>query len=278
MTALVLDIATTSAILFCVAIGLLFIFGVMKIINFAHGALLTIGGYAALVATRMGLSPWLSFALAAIAGLVVGAVIERVVVRPLYGRPLDAILATWGLAIVIGQLITLGFGREAQFAESPIHGTIDAFGTDYSGYRILMIAAAAAIGLAVAAVLHGTRLGLVTRAVIANEDLAAGLGINSRRVRFMTFSVGCAFAGLAGALITPLSSVDPNLGVPWLVNAFMLVIVAGASLVGLLAAATLLGGAQVIVATYANPVLGGLTIVVIAAVILRLRPKGFAHD
>ncbi|SDR59813.1 amino acid/amide ABC transporter membrane protein 1, HAAT family [Rhizobiales bacterium GAS113] len=278
MTALVLDIATTSAILFCVAIGLLFIFGVMKIINFAHGALLTIGGYAALVATRMGLSPWLSFALAAIASLVVGAVIERVVVRPLYGRPLDAILATWGLAIVIGQLITLGFGREAQFAESPIHGTIDAFGTDYSGYRIWMIAAAAAIGLAVAAVLHGTRLGLVTRAVIANEDLAAGLGINSRRVRFMTFSVGCAFAGLAGALITPLSSVDPNLGVPWLVNAFMLVIVAGASLVGLLAAATLLGGAQVIVATYANPVLGGLTIVVIAAVILRLRPKGFAHD
>jgi branched-chain amino acid transport system permease protein len=275
LTALILDIVTTAAILFAVAIGLLFIFGVMKIINFAHGALLTIGGYASLVATRYGMSPWFSFLLAALAGLVAGAIIERLVVRPLYGRPLDAILATWGLAIVIGQLITLGFGREAQFAESPMHGTIDVLGTDYSGYRILMIAAAAAIGLAVSAVLHGTRLGLVTRAVIANEDLASGLGIDSRRVRFTTFSLGCAFAGLAGALITPLSSVDPNLGVPWLVNAFMLVIVAGSSLLGLAAAATLLGGAQVVVSTYANPVLGGLTIVVIAAIILRLRPKGF---
>lgn len=278
LTVLLLDVVTTSAILFVVSIGLLLIFGVMKIINFAHGAFLTVGGYAALVTTEGQLSPWLSFPLGALAGLALGAAVERVVVRPLYGRPLDAILATWGLGIMLGQVVTLVFGREVQFAETPLRGTISVLGMDYSAYRLLMIGVAAAIGLVVALVLHGTRLGLVTRAVIANEDLASGLGINSSLVRFATFSLGSAFAGLAGALITPMSSVDPNLGVPWLVNAFMLVIVAGTSLLGLLAATVLLGGAQVVVSTFVNPVLGGLTIVVLAALILRLRPRGFTND
>jgi branched-subunit amino acid ABC-type transport system permease component len=278
VTILLLDIVTTAAILFAVAIGLLLIFGVMKIINFAHGAFLTLGGYAALVATEGQLSPWLSFPLGALAGFVIGAAVERLVVRPLYSRPLDAILATWGLAIIIGQVITLAFGREVRFAATPLRGTIEVLGVDYSAYRLLMVGVALAIGIAVALVLHGTRLGLVTRAVIANEDLAAGLGINSRLVRFATFSLGAAFAGLAGALITPLSSVDPAMGVPWLINSFMLVIVAGTSLVSLTAATLLLGGAQVLVSAYVSPVLGGLTIVVLAALILRLRPKGFAYD
>ena len=110
--------------------------------------------------------------------------------------------------------------------------------------------------------LHGTRLGIVTRAVIMNEDLARALGINSALVRFFTFSLGAGLASLAGALITPLSAVDPNMGVPWLVNAFMLVLVSGVSLVSLIVAALVLGGAQVLVSSYFNPVLGGLTIVV----------------
>ena len=128
-----------------------------------------------------------------------------------------------------------------------------------------------------AAVMHGTRLGLATRAVIMNENLARALGINSGLVRFLTFSFGAALAGLAGALITPLSSVDPNMGVPWLVNAFMLVLVSGVSLVSLALASLVLGAAQVLVSTFVSPVLGGLTIVVLSAVILRIRPQGFAR-
>lgn len=273
----ILDIVTTSAILFAVAAGLLIVFGVMKIINFAHGGFLTVGGYSALAITKLGLNPWLSLGFAFFIGFVCGMLIERLVVRPLYSRPLDAILATWGLGIIIGQVITLAFGREVQFVQSPVTGAVGLMGTSYSEYRLLLVLIAIAIAIAIGAVLNGTRLGLVTRAVIMNEDLARGLGINSGMVRFLTFSLGAGLASLAGALITPLSSVDPNMGVPWLVNAFMLVMVSGVSLVSLATACLVLGGAQVLVSTYGNPVLGGLTIVVLAALVLRFRPQGFSR-
>jgi branched-chain amino acid transport system permease protein len=275
--ALLLDILTTAAILYAVAAGLLLIFGVMKIINFAHGAFLTIGAYASLVAARLGLSPWAGLPLALLAGAVAGMVIERLVVRPLYARPLDAILATWGLGIVIGQLITLGFGREVQFVASPVQGTVGVLGTDYSAYRLVLVGAAAVVGVGMALLLTRTRFGLVTRAVIMNEQLARGLGINSGAVRFATFSVGAGLGSLAGALITPLSSVDPNMGIPWLVNAFMLVMVSGSSMASLLVATLVFGAVQVLLSTYVSPILGGLAIVVLAAITLRIRPKGFAR-
>ena len=112
----ILDIVTTAAILYVVAAGLLLVFGVMKIINFAHGGFLTVGGYSALLVTHMGLHPWWAPAFAFVIGAVCGMAIERLVVRPLYARPLDAILATWGLGIIIGQVITLAIGREGQNA------------------------------------------------------------------------------------------------------------------------------------------------------------------
>ena len=277
MTILLLDIVTTAAILYVVAIGLLIVFGVMGIISFAHGAMLTIGGYAALLVTQAGWNPWASLPAAALAGLLAGAAIERGVLRPLYRRPLDAILATWGLGIVIGQVITLVFGRQVQFAESPLSGAASLLGATYSEYRLLLVGVAIALGGLIALVLNGTRLGLVTRAVIANETLAQSLGVNSARVRFATFSLGSALASLAGALVVPLSSVDPNMGVPWLVGAFMLVLLSGSSLLAMAAAALVLGAAQVLVSTYLNAVLGGMTIAVLAAVILRIRPAGFAR-
>jgi urea transport system permease protein len=273
-----LDIVTTAAILFSVATGLLLVFGVMKIINFAHGGFLTVGGYSALVATNLGLNPWWSLPFAFVIGFACGMLIERLVVRPLYARPLDAILATWGLGIILGQLITLAFGREVQFVQSPVTGAMDLLGASYSQYRLILVFAALALALALGAVLNGTRLGLLTRAVIMNENLARGLGINSGLVRFVSFSLGAALASLAGALITPLSSVDPNMGVPWLVSSFMLVLVSGTSLLSLAIACLVLGGAQVLVSVYGNPVLGGLTIVVLAALILRIRPQGFARE
>jgi branched-subunit amino acid ABC-type transport system permease component len=273
-----LDIITTAAILYAVAAGLLIVFGVMKIINFAHGGFLTVGGYSALLVTRLGWNPWLSLPMAFAIGCVCGMIIERLVVRPLYARPLDAILATWGLGIILGQVITLAFGREVQFVQSPMHGAIEFLSASYSQYRLILVLVAVVLASVMGLVLNGTRLGLQTRAVIMNENLARGLGINSGLVRFVTFSLGSGLAALAGALITPLSSVDPNMGVPWLVNAFMLVLVSGMSLVSLAIACVVLGGAQVLVSTYGNPILGGLTIVVLAALILRFRPQGFARE
>lgn len=274
---LLLDLLTTAAMLFIVTAGLMMIFGVMKIVNFAHGALLTLGGYASYVVTQLKLDPWLSWPLALIAGMVVGMAVERLIVRPLYKRPLDAILATWGLGIVIGQLIVMAFGREVQFVDSPLSGTWSLFGIDYSAYRLLLVPVAIAMCLLLTGLLNGTRFGIRTRAVIMNEDLASGLGIHAGWVRFVTFSLGAGLGTLAGTMITPLSSVDPNMGMAWLVSAFMLVMVSGHSMVSLMLTCLVFGACQVLVSTYASPVLGGLTIAVLAAVTLRIRPKGFAH-
>jgi len=274
MANLALDMVTTSAILFVVACGLMIILGVMKLINFAHGAFLTIGGYTAYLTTEAGLTPWLAAPLAALFGFGAGVLVERVIVRPLYHRPLDAILATWGLGIIIGQLITIGFGREVQFAASPMTGTVGFGGFDYSAYRLTLVLIALIIGGALTALLYLTRFGLNARAVIMNEGLARALGIDSARVRSLTFGLGAGLACGAGALITPLLSVDPNMGLPWLVNSFMLVLVSGVSIPSLALASLILGSAQVAVSTYVSPILGGMTIVVLAAFILRLYPRG----
>lgn len=277
MAVLLLDILTTASMLFIVAAGLMIILGVMKLINFAHGAFLTVGGYAAHVVTAHGFSPWLTIPAAAIFGFVLGVVVERLVVRPLYSRPLDAILATWGLGIIIAQVIVFAFGREVQFAQSPISGTVDLFGTGYSSWRLILIGVAVVLGLLLTALLYLTRFGLNARAVIMNENLARGLGIDSIKVRAMTFGLGAALACAAGALITPLLSVDPNMGLPWLVNSFMLVLVSGIAIPGLALASLVLGGAQVLVSTFVSPIIGGITIVVLAAVILRIKPQGLSR-
>ncbi|WP_118178684.1 branched-chain amino acid ABC transporter permease [Paraburkholderia phosphatilytica] len=274
---LTLDILTTAAVLFIVTAGLMVIFGVMKIVNFAHGALLTIGAYASFVITQLKLNPWFGVPLAIIVGVAVGMVVEQLIVRPLYKRPLDAILATWGLGIVIGQTIVMTFGREVQFVETPLKGAILVAGTDYSAYRLLLIPVALGLCAALGGLLSGTRFGVKTRAVIMNEDLARGLGIHSGRIRFITFSLGAALGSLAGMLITPLSSVDPDMGLPWLVSAFMLVMVSGHSMASLLVTCLVFGACQVLVSTFVSPVLGGLTIAVLAAFVLRVRPKGFSH-
>ncbi|MGN6230761.1 MAG: branched-chain amino acid ABC transporter permease [Trinickia sp.] len=274
---LALDVLTTAAILFIVTAGLMVIFGVMKIVNFAHGALLTMGAYASFVVTQLKLDPWIGLPLALVVGVAVGMLVEQVIVRPLYKRPLDAILATWGLGIVIGQLIVMAFGREVQFVETPLKGAISVAGVEYSAYRLLLVPIAAGLCLLLTALLSGTRFGVKTRAVIMNEDLARGLGIHSGRIRFITFSLGAALGSLAGALMTPLSSVEPNMGLAYLINAFMLVMVAGYSMVSLLATCLVFGACQVLVSTFVSPVLGGLTIAVLAAFTLRIRPQGFSH-
>ena len=272
-----LDILTTAAILFIVAVGLLSIYGVLKIINFAHGAWLTIGAYCAVVASRLGLNPWAALPLAFVVGGALGALAEVVIIRPLYQRPLDAILATWGLGIVIGQLVTLGFGRDVQLTPSLLSGTVNLLGTDYSAYRLFALAAALVIGTTFALTLQGTRLGLSARAVIMNETLARGLGIDTGRVRLITFAIGAGLTALAGVLLTPMTSVDPNMGVAWLIGAFMLVMVAEASLSALAIACFVFGATQVLISTFVNPILGNVAIAVLAALVLRISPRGFSR-
>jgi branched-subunit amino acid ABC-type transport system permease component len=266
-----LDVITTAGVLYIVALGLLLVYGVLKIINLAHGAFLTLGSYAAVIATWLGWNPWSALVIALAVGIAVGAVAEWRVLRGLYVRPLDTILATWGLNIIIVQSITLYFGREIQFAESTITQAVNVGGVTYSLYRLVLLFVAVVLGALVWLIMRQTQIGIVARAVIMNEELAEALGVNTRLVRFVTFCLGAGLASLAGALITPLVSVHPNLGVPWLINAFMLVLVSGMSLVNLALAALILGGAQVLISSYGNPVLGSLSIVILAVIILRFR-------
>jgi branched-subunit amino acid ABC-type transport system permease component len=270
-TTQLLDVVTTAGVLYIVAVGLLIVYGVLKIINLAHGAFLALGSYAAVIATRLGWNPWSALLIALAIGVAVAALAEWRVLRVLYARPLDTILATWGLNIIVVQVITLYFGREIQFAESAITQAVNVGGATYSQYRLVLLVLAVVLGVLVWLVMQRTQIGIVARAVIMNEELAQALGINTRLVRFVTFCLGAGLASLAGALITPLVSVHPNLGVPWLINAFMLVLVAGVSLGNLALAALILGGAQVLVSSYGNPVLGSLTIVILAVIILRFR-------
>jgi urea transport system permease protein len=275
---LFLDILSSAAILFILSAGLLIIFGVMNILNFAHAALLSVGAYVALTVTQFGLSPWLAIPLSFATGFLAGAIIEQTVMRWIYSRSLDAILAAWGLGLIIVQLITITYGRQIQFVETPLSGAISVFGETYSLYRLFLVGLAVLIGLSLTFLLKGTRLGLNTRAVIMNDDLAQALGINSALVRFLSFSIGSAVAAMAGALITPLSAVNPNMGFPWLISCFMIVLLSGSSLLSLALSAVILGGAQVLVSTFISPVAGGMTIVVLAAIILRIRPEGLIND
>jgi len=270
-TSELLDVVTTAGVLYIVAVGLLLVYGVLRIINLAHGAFLALGAYAAVVTTWWGWTPWAAPLLAFAVGAGLAALVEWRVLRALYSRPLDTILATWGLNIIVVQAITVYFGREIQFAKSPIDRAVTVGGATYSEYRLVLLLLAALLGVLVWLIVQRTSIGVVARAVIMNEELAQALGINTRLVRFLTFCLGAGLAALAGALLTPLVSVHPNLGVPWLINAFMLVLVAGVSLGGLAVVSLILGGAQVLVSAYGNPVLGSLTIVILAVIILRFR-------
>ena len=279
MITLALDIVTTAAILFIVAAGLLIVFGVMKIINFAHGAFLTVGGYAALVASRLGLHPCAGAcrspsSSAACCGPLTerarGAAALRAGRSTRSSRP-------GGSASSSARSSRSSSGARCSSCRLRSSGTIDLLGRDYSGYRLLLVVVA---DRASPLVFTGAAQRHAARPLDARRDherdLAHGLGIDSARVRCSP-SHRLRPGRLAGALITPLSSVDPNMGVPWLVGAFMLVMVSGVSLLRLAVACLVLGGAQVLVSTYVNPILGGLTIVVLAALVLRLRPEGFAR-
>jgi branched-chain amino acid transport system permease protein len=271
-----LDIVTTFATLFVVAMGLFVVFGVMRVINLAHGAFLVIGAYSSLVTSKLGWTPWLAFALAPLVGLCIGAVIERLLVRRLYNRPLDTILATWGLSIVIVQAVTLQFGRGAQFSNSPLRGFIEFGEITYSKYRLFVVLVCVLLWGGIYLVTRFTDAGLTARAVVMNENLARAMGINTDRVRLVTFSLGSAFAAFAGAVLAPMLSIDPNMGLPFLVPAFMLVLVAGPTLSGLALSALILGGSQTVVGFYANQILGNLVVVVLAVVLIRFFPMGLS--
>lgn len=272
-----LNVLTTGGIFFTVSIGLLIVLSIMRVVNLAHGAFLTLGAYASFMVSESGLSPWFAFVFAPLVGFILGALTEILLVRRLYGRPLDTIMATWGLALVITQLISNFFGRSAHFVEEPISADpLEFAGLFYSQYRLFTLAVAITLGAALAAVVRYSQIGTIARAVILNPELAAALGINTARANTVTFAFGSSLAAFAGALIVPMSSVDPNMGTSWVITSFMVVLAAGISLSALCVSAVLLAAAQVLASFYLAPVAGNVAVVLFPILLMRFLPDGLA--
>jgi len=266
-------IGSTGSVLIAV-VGLAIILGLMNIINLAQTGLMAVGVYGAVSATSAGAPFWLAvIAGAALAG-VVGAVIERIVIRRLYARPLDTILATWGISLVLVQGLTWVYGPAPKGLNTPVSGSVVIGGAAYEAYRLVIVVVAFAIVLALAAVTRYTRLGLRVRMVMDNEPLARSVGINTTRVQQATFVLGAALAGVGGALLGPVEAIVPNYAAAILVPAFLAVLLSGRTLSGLVIACVALSVVQVLFANWANETYATVVVILAAVAMLRIRPEG----
>ncbi len=262
-------------ILILIAMGLAIVFGLMGVINLAHGEFFMLGAYVVFVTTAVGLNVWwgLLFAPLILAG--VGLLLERGVIQYLYKRPLETVLATWGVSIVLRQVVEIGFGRDFQYIPHPLPGSFTLFGLEYPLYRTFVMGAAILIIACSYFILQRTTWGLNIRAAIDNPEMALALGINTAQIYRFTFAYGAALAGLAGALMAPLVSIHPGMGLDFVVEAFFVVIVGGlGKLVGLAAGAISIGATQSILSFFSNAVVARIVVLLLAIGILQIRPKG----
>ncbi len=272
---LAIQVLYTIASLALISIGLAIIFGMMRVINLAHGEFLMLGGYAAIVATSHGVNIWI--AMLVVAPIVVGAigvVIERTIIRFLYGRMIDTMLATWGLSLFLVGVTTAIFGNTTVGLSAPL-GSFQIGSYRESGYTLFVISVAIVVFAGVFAALRFTRLGLIARGAMQNADMAAALGVNPARVYAVTFGVGAALTGLAGGVLAPVSGVFPTIGVAYVAKSFITVIGGGAAIVAGTASASVLFGAINQIATYlTTPVFGEVALLAAAIVLIRLLPQG----
>jgi len=274
---LALDVLNGVASLILLCTGLAIIFGMMRIINLAHGEFLMLGAYATVVSANAGVNIWI--AMLVIAPLFVGAVslvVERCLIRFLYGRLVDTMLATWGLSLFIVGLVTTLFGNTIKGVPTPLGGfSIGAYRS--SLYTLFLVGMAALLLAAVWAVLRYTRFGLIARATMQNPAMAAALGVSPNRVYMATFAIGAAITGLAGGLLAPVSGVVPTMGAAYVAKAFITVVGGGSAiLAGTASAAGLFGTINQMAAYLTTPVFGEVTLFVSAIVLIRVLPQGIS--
>jgi branched-subunit amino acid ABC-type transport system permease component len=272
---LAIQVLYAIASLALISIGLAIVFGMMRVINLAHGEFLMLGGYAAIVATNHGISIWIAMLVVApIVVGIIGVVVERTIIRFLYGRMIDTMLATWGLSLFLVGMTTVIFGNTTVGISAPL-GSFEIGAYRSSAYTLFVIAAAGVVLSGVFAMLRWTRLGLIARGTMQNADMAAALGVNPARVYAVTFGLGAALSGFAGGVLAPVSGVFPTIGVAYVAKAFITVIGGGAAILSGTASASALFGTINQVATYATtPVFGEVALLAAAIVLIRLLPQG----
>ncbi len=270
-----LDCANYTLILIMVALGLAIIFGLMNVINLAHGEFMMLGAYVVLTVDTMGGGYWLGLIVAPFAVALVGLLVEELLVRHIYARVFDTILATWGLSLFLRQFAVIAYGPGSHSVTTPTDASVELFGAEYPVFRLILMVISAVAIAATFWLFFRTRMGLAARAVIHNRAMASCLGINTRALDRMTFALGCGLAGLAGAALAPMISIDPQAGIGFLVPAFLSILVGGlGTIVGPLAGATTVGVVDNLTQVFYSPVWAQLVVFVTAIVVIRLFPRG----
>jgi urea transport system permease protein len=266
---------TLAAVLALVAIGLAIIFGLMRVINLAHGEMFILGSYSVVGFWEATDSVWLGIVAAPIIVGLFGWLVERAMIRRLYHRPLDTLVATWGLGIVIREVLKILFGAGSLNLPFPFTGAFSVGGTTYPAYRIFLIALSVVVMAAVLWLFTRTDFGLKVSAVIQQRDMAMAMGIDAQRIDQIVFAVGAGLAGLAGAVMTPLITLNPEVGLFFLARSFLVVIVGGVgSLLGTVLGSAIIGTGEAFLSAYARPVFAQIVLFVLAIVIIRIRPTG----
>lgn len=270
-----IEVVYAIATLALISLGLAIVFGMMRIINLAHGELMVMGSYSATVAVHHGVNEWVAILVVPplTVGLI-GVIIERLIIRHLYGRMVETMLATWGLSLFTVGVLTMIFGDITEGVPTPLGGVrIGAYQT--SGYSLFVIGFAAFTALSVYTLLRMTRLGLLARGTMQNAAMAAALGTDTSKVYAITFAFGAAMAGLAGGVLAPVSGVFPSIGGSYIGRAFITVIAGGAApLTGTATASTLFGIINQIATFASNPVFGEVALLLSAIVLIRVLPQG----
>ncbi|HEY9640431.1 MAG TPA: hypothetical protein V6C57_08105 [Coleofasciculaceae cyanobacterium] len=274
---LALNALTGIALLVIVSLGIAVTVGMMGVINLAHGELVMVGAYTVLVLTQQLKLPLLLAMLAApiVAGFA-GFVIERLMIRWLYGRVIDTLLATAGISMFLIQMARILFSSDTRSIAMPL-GSVAIGGGSIALYRLLMIGLAIALSLLTYLVFTRTRYGLEARAATLNPSMAAAVGINAAQVNMWTFVFGSALAGVAGAILAPFTTVTPSMSGLFMSRAFMTSITGGSAiLLGTATSATALGMVESVVALFTTPVLGQVALLASSVLLLRLFPKGIS--
>ncbi len=275
-----------GSVLLLAAIGLAITFGVMGVINMAHGEMVMLGAYTTFVVQEFirtnypGLFDYSLVIAVPLAFLVAGAVgvaVERGIIRFLYGRPLETLLATWGLSLILQQAVRTAFGPTNKDVGNPswMSGAFDFGGITVTYNRLWIICFTLSVFVALLAMLRFTRLGLEMRAVTQNRSMAAAMGIRTARIDALTFGLGSGIAGIAGVALSQIDNVSPNLGQGYIIDSFMVVVFGGVgNLWGTLVGALTLGIANKFLEPYAGAVLGKIAILVFIILFIQKRPRG----
>jgi urea transport system permease protein len=279
--------ASLGSILLLVALGLAITYGLMGVINMAHGELMMIGAYATYVVQNLfkaylpGAFDWyilLAIPASFFAAALVGAALERLIIRWLYGRPLETLLATWGISLVLMQGVRSLFGAQNVQVENPawLSGGVDVLSNLTLPYNRIAIVAFAGLVLAgVSLLIARTRLGLFVRGVTQNRKMAACVGVNTARIDTYAFALGSGIAGLAGCALSQVGNVGPDLGQGYIVDSFMVVVLGGVGqLAGTVYAALGLGILNKLLEGWQGAVLAKIMVLVFIVVFIQKRPQG----